>query len=119
AAEKKDGVWVPTENPLAIAAMAELYGGEEGQSDMLRDLGLHFSVAGEGWLIGPTGGSSQNGEEWQIAAATRVRRNGGIWKVNNQELDENVLVIRLWKPHPEDKRLAEAPTRAILGTLSE
>lgn len=119
AAEKKDGVWVPTENPLALAAMAELYGGEEGQSDMLRDLGVHFSVAGEGWLIGPSGDPTADTDDWQIAAATELGRTGKVWKVNGEELDQNTLVMRLWKPHPKDKRKADAPTRAILGTLSE
>lgn len=119
AAEKVDGVWVPTKNPYAIQAMDELYGGEEGQSDMLRDLGLHFAVAGEGWLIGPTDDPTADADDWQVAAATELGRVGNVWKVNGQDLDPNTLVMRLWKPHPKDRRKADAPTRAILGTLSE
>src|SRR5687767_181939 len=30
-----DGKWAPTQNPVALAALDELYGGEEGHSEML------------------------------------------------------------------------------------
>jgi hypothetical protein len=116
--EDVDGrpTWKPTTNPYATAALEELYGGPEGQAEMLRSLGVHFSVAGEGWLIAPPGGGDM--DDWRIAAATELTRTGGAWKLNGKELDTD-MVIRLWKSHPRDHSKADAPTRAVLPVLSE
>lgn len=109
--------WQPTQNPHAIGALDELYGGPEGHPEMLRQLGIHFSVAGEGWVIGPTKPKSVV-DDWQVAAATAITRTGGTWKVNREEVVDS-LIMRLWRPHPHDKTKADAPTRAILSVLSE
>lgn len=116
--ERDGDAWKPTTNAYARAALEELYGGPEGQTEMLREAGLHFSVAGEGWMIGPRDARNADSGDWQIAAATEVSRTGGNWKVNGKEVDAG-LVIRLWKPHPKDKSKADAPTRPILPVLSE
>lgn len=122
--ERKEDVggrpsWIPTDNPYARAALEQLYGGPEGQSEMLRQFGLHFSVAGEGWLMGPANSDTADAEDWQVAAATEITRTGGDWKVNGKAVENLGMVKRIWKAHPKDHSKADSPTRAILPSLSE
>lgn len=115
----EDGV--PTKNEHALAAMAELCGGEEGQAEMLRQYGVHFTVAGEGWLFSPPLNEIPTAEpsDWLVAASTQVSRSAGIWKVNGKELEGERMVIRLWRSHPVDPSKADAPSRAALPVLAE
>jgi hypothetical protein len=114
------GKWKPTENPVAIAALDGLFGGKEGQSEMLRQYGIHFSVAGGGYLIGPDDPIGSQPEEWQVSATTEVTKTGRQWKVNGKPLDKDQgTVVYIWKSHPRNKKKADAPARALLGTLNE
>jgi hypothetical protein len=114
-----DGNWNASTNEVALAALDELYGGEEGHAELLRLLGIHFTVAGEGYLIGPEIGTFGIVEDWSVAAATEVSRTNGRWKVNGKELPPGRMVIQLWRPHPRNKKKADAPTRAVLPVLNE
>src|SRR5690606_41644177 len=40
-----EGNWQPTKNRYALEALDELFGGPQGQVEMLRQLGIPFSVA--------------------------------------------------------------------------
>lgn len=114
-----DGTWAPTENVAAQGALRELYGGEEGQVEMLRQLGIHFSVAGGGYLVGPTKPEDVvNPDKWMIAASTELAKSGNSFRLNGKEL-ENVFAVELWKRHPRDPRKYDSPTRAILPVLNE
>ncbi|MGO1566455.1 MAG: hypothetical protein ACTHXC_00395 [Brachybacterium sp.] len=113
-----DGTWNPTQNASAKAALDELGGGEEGHSEMLRQLGIHLSVAGEGWLVN-TNTNESDPDNWLVVASTELRRNGNQWKVGSTTLSGEPLVIRIWKRHPRDPQRSDAPTRAILPVLSE
>lgn len=115
-----DGVWEPTENPLAIAALEELYGGDEGQVEMLRQFGIHFSVAGGGYLIGPGNDKDiLDPDKWLVGAATEVSKSGNKWKLNGKELGDKPMVIEIWRRHPKNPKKYDSPTRAILPILSE
>ncbi|UUG69589.1 portal protein [Microbacterium phage Fransoyer] len=110
--------WKPTTNPVAQAALQDLYGGEEGQVEMLRNLGVHFSVAGGCYLVGPTKPQDvADPSKWIIAAATELAKTGDKWRLNGKELDD-VFVVELWKPHPKNPRHYDSPTRAILPVLN-
>ncbi|UVT31290.1 portal protein [Microbacterium phage Marcie] len=115
-----DGVWEPTKNPVAIAALEELFGGDEGQVEMLRQFGIHFTVAGGAYLIGPGDEADrENPDKWMVAASTEVSKTGGTWKVNGKNLKGKPLVVEIWKPHPRNPKKYDSPTRAILPILSE
>lgn len=110
----------PTTNPVALAALEELYGGPEGQVEMLRQFGIHFSVAGGGWLQGPGNPEDvRNPDKWSVAASCEVSKTGGDWKVNGKLLKGQPIMVEIWKPHPRDRRKYQSPTRPILGVLSE
>ncbi|WNN94048.1 portal protein [Microbacterium phage Fregley] len=116
----EDGTWAPTENKVVLAALDELYGGDEGQVEMLRRFGIHFTVAGGGYLIGPGDEDDRdNPDKWMVAASTEVSKTGNTWKVNGKKLEGNPLVVEIWKPHPRNPKKYDSPTRAILPILSE
>lgn len=111
-------IWKPTENEAALEAGERLFGGEEGQSEMLRNLGVHFSVAGGAHLIGPVNDEDMlDPDKWLVAASTELSKTGDKWRLNGKEL-EDVFVIELWKRHPRDPRKYMSPTRAILPVLN-
>lgn len=108
----------------AAQALSELFNGPEGQAEMLRQMGIHFTVAGECYLFGWSEGDQ---DKWMIAASTavtqrQVQDDKYIWLVNNEAVGsetQEVLGIRLWKPHPQRPLEANSPSRAVLGILSE
>lgn len=113
---------VEPEHPAA-QALAELYGGPEGQAEMLRLMGIHFTVGGDNWLFGWVEGGKP---KWLLAAATSVahRPDGPdrtVWIVNAEQIggEGDVLAIRLWKPHPQRPLEANSPSRAVLAILGE
>ena len=107
-----------SENQHALDAIASLFGGPEGQEEMLRLLGINFTVAGEAYIIGDEG---QDGDSWRVAAATEVsaEAGGGSIKVEDEALDPDALAIRLWKAHPRVSSEANSPARAVLPTLGQ
>jgi len=115
----QDGTWAPTTNAVALDAGRRLYGGEEGQVEMLRNLGIHFSVAGGGYLIGPNDDADfMKPDKWQIAASSELSKTGNTLRLNGKEL-KNSWAVELYKPHPRDNRKYDSPTRAILPVLNE
>lgn len=118
--KQADGTWAPTKNPAALAALEELYGGDEGQVEMLRQFGIHFTVAGGAYLIGPSDEDDrEDPDKWMVAASTEVSKTGNTWKVNGKSIKGTPLVVEIWKPHPRNPKKYDSPTRAILPVLSE
>lgn len=107
----------PTTNEDAISALASLFGGEDGQREMLRQLGVQFTVAGEAYLVGEDGGEDP-GDKWWVVAASEITKTADVWKIGKKDVS-NPLVVRLWKPHPRDGKKPDAPSRAVLPILAE
>lgn len=120
--EKGKTVWSETKNPVVIDALNQLAGGAEGQGEMLRNLGIHFSVAGGAYLVGPQTNDMNvmmDPDNWLIVASTEFRKTDSGQHYVNGKLMEDVWAIELWKRHPRDHRKYDSPTRAILPVLSE
>ena len=79
-------------------------------------LGIHFTVAGDAYIIGEDRG--EDPDEWEVVAANRVSKVGNDYKVDKKVLDDP-LVIRLWRPHPLKATSADSPSRAVLPILAE
>lgn len=109
--EKFDG------NQVANDLLESLYGGDHGE--MLRQLGTHFTVAGDSYIMGVDNGTGKD-DDWFIAASTDLRRvgTGNTWIVHDEEFS-NPLIIRMWHPHPRNRLLSDAPSRAVLPILTE
>lgn len=95
-----------------------LFGDSDGRAEMLRLIGIHFTVAGECNLIG---WEEDGRDHWMIAATSEVKSSGGILRVDKQEIgpEDDVFNVRLWMPHPKKPTEAHAPSRAVLGILGE
>lgn len=98
--------------------MDMLADGEEGQSDLLRAMGIHFTVAGECYLVGTT---VDDEDYWNIYASTELSARSDKWYANGKEIksDSDPLVIRMWMPHPKNPQMANSPSRAMLPILAE
>lgn len=112
----------PTTNAVAQGAMMKLYGGPEYQKEMLRLLGIHFTAAGDCYLVGVAGEKETDPDQWEIVAASELRRtSNGDWKNGERVLGSanGSLLIRLWRPHPRKSSEADAPSRAVIPILAE
>ena len=125
--EDKGTVKQVTEGP-AFDYVDSLFGDSDGKTEMLRLIGIHMTVAGECYIIGHENPESIYHEDvWQVVAATRLRNVGTDeepnWQVNGERLaaadHKQVLVVRLWRPDPEDPRQAISPARSVLSILGE
>jgi len=95
-----------------------LFGGPEAQGQMLRECGIHMTVAGELYLVGTT----ENGvDHWLVVASTELTSRGGNHYASGKLIksDTDVLIIRIWRPHPRRWRDANSPSRAVLSILAE
>ena len=111
----KDGK--ATSDPAATEALDALFGGADGQSEMLRQLGLHFSVAGEAYIIGE---ADQMADEWGVYASTEVKRStDNQFTVDGRRIEGKPLVMRIWRPHPRKPNKSTSPSRAVIAILSE
>lgn len=123
-AAKRDGnSLIPLTEGPAREAMDALYGGIQGQSQMLQLLGVDLTVGGEGYVLAV---QEQSEEKWDVLATGKVvQDNGGKLFVDRgdeekrRELKKDDLVIRVWTPHPRDPLMADAPTRSNLKVLNQ
>lgn len=107
---------VPEGSP-ADEALDTFFGGEEGQAQMLADVGIQYTVAGDCYFVGLS--DDEGGEEWMVAPSSKVNRGPEGWTMYGDALPNQSTVIRSWRPHPNDPRKANAPSRAALPILSE
>jgi hypothetical protein len=79
-------------------------------------------VAGECWLHGRT---RDGHEDWRVLSSDEVQpwNNGlGIIELPGMpavEVGKDEVLLRLWKPHPRWKQLADSPMRRLLDTCED
>jgi hypothetical protein len=112
----------PSSDPQVLEAMEALFGGPEGQAEMLRMLGIQFTVAGEAYIVGM---EADGEDDWFVIAATEISRDpgGGIAVGTGSDKvlidDAASMLIRIWRPHPRRPKKSTSPSRAVLPILSE
>lgn len=109
----------PRDKGLAAQYVQRLFHDTEGRAEMLRLLGVHFTVAAECYLVGTV---KDGADDWQIYAADQVTHDGRAYFHAGDEITSEQgqpLIIRLWKPHPRKPHLAFSPAFAVLGVLTE
>lgn len=110
----------PVVDGPAAEALKALFGGPEYQKEMLRQLGIHFTTAGDCYVVGAAGIKDTDPDNWEVVAASELKQSAaGSWKNGDQDLGANALVIRLWRPHPRKNQKADSPSRAVLPILAE
>lgn len=96
----------PLEEGPAVDAVERLAGGTGGQAQLMKEITVHLSVPGEGWLVGET---REQEEKWFVASADELRVGSRSRRFELREdeenkswrpLDANSMVVRFWKPHP-------------------
>lgn len=108
-----------TEGP-AVDLLASMYGGREGQSEMLRLLALHFSVPGESFLVLYSEGEGENQvDQWYTVSPGEIKTKGQVVELFGDELPSDAFILRLWRPHPRSQKKPDSPTRSLLAVLSE
>lgn len=126
---EEKGKAAPVVDGPAFDYVDRLFGDSDGKAEMLRLIGIHMTVAGECYILSYANPESEYHEDlWQVVAATRLRNVGTDdapnWMVNGKPIPvddhaNNVLVVRLWRPDPEETELAISPARAVLSVLGE
>jgi hypothetical protein len=110
-------VRLPPEDPASRLVDALFYD-EQGRSTALQQIGVHYTVAGEAYICGY---EDENGvEQWEILSPSRLVSNSDGWKVDGRQyMEDDIVVLRIWRPHPVVRNQATSPSRAALPILSE
>ncbi len=114
---------VISEGPAADA-VARLAGGIGGQAQLMKSMGIHFNVPGEGWLVGQT---DEIGEElWSVYSADELRIREGVYQLRVGEssrawmpLGEDTMVVRFWRPDERYSYRACSVAAHALGAMGE
>jgi hypothetical protein len=118
------------DEPLPIAegpaadAVARLAGGIGGQSQLMKLMGIHYNVPGEGWLVGH---EDEDGEEiWAVYSADELRVREGVYQLRVGEsqraweaLGSDTMVVRFWRPDERYSYRATSVAAHALGSMSE
>jgi hypothetical protein len=106
---------LPADDP-ASEYLDSLFLDSQGKATALQQIGVHYTVAGEAYIVGTDG---PDGDHWEVVASSRISNQNGNWIVDGMPLTGTPLVIRIWRPHPVEKNAATSPSRAALPILSE
>ena len=113
---------------VAPVALKELFNGPEGQSQMLAAIGVHLTIGGECYLVGRTVVNEETetkGDVWEVYSALEVVATGKRWTIRQGDgrgdipLGKDDVVIRIWRPLPGNRLLADSPFRSLLPVLTE
>src|SRR5688572_3913507 len=108
-----------------VAALADnLFGGPAAKAEILRNLGVSLTVAGECYVIGRAARPGKH-DKWMVLGPAEVRRQGEDFTVLlgngiRETLDPTRdIIVRVWTPHPRRPIMADSPVRALLGLLGQ
>lgn len=106
------------ESGPAVDLLAALFGGPQGQAQMLGSIGVNWTVAGDCYLLGTT---EDDKDRWQVVSATALTGRGKRYYVDSEEVKSSgdPFLCRLWRPHPRKYTEANSPSRAVLPILAE
>lgn len=132
--EDLDGETRTVTEGLPVEALAELFGGESGQEQMMSALGFSLFLPGEAYLVGvehPPPGIDQ----WRVLSNVEVKLQGSNWEIDRGDgmaerylakpneddptSQPEALVFRIWRPHPRLGVEATSPVRAAIPILRE
>lgn len=115
-----------------IARLAGIPLGKGAQrDDNLRLAGVDLAVGGECWIVGEgaaQGDPETNEGNWFVVTGAALKQRGGVVQVKKPhtqgggvlELTDGVdVLIRCWRPHPNDTDQADSPTRSAIVPLRE
>lgn len=100
------------------------------RDDMLRLAGIDLAVGGECWIVGEgVAGSPEAAEgSWFVVTGAAIKRTGDEVSVKRPQqrggsklvlTDGEDILIRCWRPHPNDTDQADSFTRSAIVPLRE
>lgn len=115
---------LPISEGPAAEAVARLAGGIGGQAQLMKLMGTHFNVAGEGWLVGR---EDEEGEElWAVYSAAELRIKDGVYQLKVADaqnawvsLGADIMVVRFWRPDERFSYRASSTASHALGAMGE
>lgn len=115
---------LPIPEGPAADAVARLAGGIGGQAQLMKLMGIHFNVPGEGWLVGQT---DELGEEvWSVYSADELKIREDIYRLKVGEaqnawmpLGPDTMVVRFWRPDERFSYRAASTASHALGAMGE
>lgn len=111
------------DDDAANEALHALAGGAAGQSEMLKAFGVHLTIAGDCYLVGFDDAETHI-QKWVVRSPEEISAFTGNVIIKNigQDLtlpEDDVAVIRIWRPHPRRSWEADSPARGVLPILHE
>lgn len=116
----------------AVDLLDNLFNGRDGQEEMLEKIGVHFTIAGECYLVGRSvvtrgeSGLEEDEEDvWEIVSVLEIEVTGGTWRIRYGDdkppvdLSDDDVVIRMWLPDPAKRMEADSPFKSLLPILTE
>lgn len=122
----------------AAQIVAEIAGGPDGQTTMLKSFGKHLTVPGEGWIIVRPNSkvlspySPVDGHDWRVLSVKEVHRAPGKMTVEIDGDDISIpegdpdtmhpdapVAIRVWEPDPERAIEADSAVRSSMEVLGQ
>lgn len=124
---------------FAQDAMDALFDGGSGQAQMMAAFGVHLSIPGEAYLVGlgPNVADGDMGRDmWRIVSNDELRETSpgsGTWQLDRGDgqiellrvgtddapVENEALIIRVWRSHPRKYVEATSPVRAALPVLRQ
>jgi hypothetical protein len=124
---RADGTEVPVTAGPAADAMASLFGGAEGQTQMLAAMFGHLAIPGETWLCGllEPPDDPDGPDLWRVLAKDEVKAQGNRWQIDRGDGEpeaydaDEVYLTRIWRPHPRKWVEATSSVRSALPILRQ
>lgn len=114
----------PSEDPIAMAAAAQAFGGASQLAQNMRLVSLCWQVAGEAWIIVRPQGAGLP-DKWLVLSGEQVAAKGTTWTYTDPmtqrpvTLGPNDLLIRVLQPHPNNQAKADSAVRTALPICRE
>lgn len=111
---------------LAFDYVDSLFGGPGAKAEVMRQSGIHFTVAGEEMVLGTSRYDASIKDYvdtgWWVVASSELTKDPGTGKmrVNGIEIPgDHTFATRVWRPHPVRFGESNSASRAVLGILEE
>lgn len=125
--EDGNPITVDSTDPVALAALDALFGGETGQAEMLETMGGHIAIPGETWLCGllEEPDTVDAPDMWRVLSQDEVQQQGTRWQIERGDGEpetyaaDQVYLTRIWSPHPRKWVHANSSVRSALPILQE
>jgi len=116
----------PETEDVQVQALADnMLGGPANKSELLRLMGINFTVTGEFYIVGLAERmNSMLGDQWFVVSPTELQRWAGSviadFGFGTVAIRDNIdMLLRVWTPHPRRVWLADSPGKACIQILVE